>query len=185
MINIKIDSRKVQKGDTFVALPGATVDGHDYVAKAYELGATKAIVEHKVDCEIEQEVVEDTNRWLVDYISTHYAPEINKMNIIGVTGTNGKTTTAYLTYQILNELGSKTSYIGTIGFYMDDFVRELPNTTPLIDELYNILLECKENNIEYVVMEVSSHALDLNRVYGLEYDAAGFTTLCETAKNAL
>ena len=82
MINIKIDSRKVQKGDTFVALPGATVDGHDYVAKAYELGATKAIVEHKVDCEIEQEVVEDTNRWLVDYISTHYAPEINKMNII-------------------------------------------------------------------------------------------------------
>ena len=66
MINIKIDSRKVQKGDTFVALPGATVDGHDYVAKAYELGATKAIVEHKVDCEIE---VLDIDKRLIEYIN--------------------------------------------------------------------------------------------------------------------
>ncbi len=180
MINIKIDSRKVQKGDTFVALPGATVDGHDYVAKAYELGATKAIVEHKVDCEIEQEVVEDTNKWLVDYISTHYAPEINKMNIIGVTGTNGKTTTAYLTYQILNELGSKTSYIGTIGFYLpDEDFRELPNTTPNILDLYELLLESKEKGCKNVMMEVSSHALDQKRVEGLVYKVAAFTNLTQ------
>ena len=93
MINIKIDSRKVKKGDTFVAIPGTTVDGHDYVDKAYELGAVKAIVEHKVDSKIEQEVVEDTNKWLTDYIADTYANEVNQMNLIGVTGTNGKTTT--------------------------------------------------------------------------------------------
>ena len=180
MINIKIDSRKVQKGDTFVALPGSTVDGHDYVAKAYELGATKAIVEHKVDCEIEQEVVSDTNKWLVDYISKHYAPEINQMNIIGVTGTNGKTTTAYLTYQILNELGSKTSYIGTIGFYLpDEDFRELPNTTPNILDLYELLLESKEKGCKNVMMEVSSHALDQKRVEGLVYKVAAFTNLTQ------
>ena len=76
MIKIKIDSRKVEKGDIFVALPGATVDGHDYVSKAYENGAVKAIVEHKVDCPIEQEVVKDTNKWITDYISTHYEKEL-------------------------------------------------------------------------------------------------------------
>ena len=180
MINIKIDSRKIKKGDTFVALPGTTVDGHDYVAKAYELGATKAIVEHKVDCPIEQEVVEDTNRWLTDYVSEHYSKEVNEMTLIGVTGTNGKTTTAYLTYQILNKLGNKTGYIGTIGYYLPDkdFI-ELPNTTPNILDLYELLLEAKEDGCKTVMMEVSSHALHQERVKGLRYKTAAFTNLTQ------
>ena len=165
MINIKIDSRKVKEGDIFVAIPGTTVDGHDYVKKAYEAGAIKAIVEHKVDCDIEQEVVEDTNKWLTNYIADTYAKEANEMNIIGVTGTNGKTTTAYLTYQILNKLGSKTGYIGTIGFYLpdEDFI-ELPNTTPNILDLYELILTAKEKGCKNVMMEVSSHALHQERV---------------------
>ena len=180
MIKIKIDSRKVEKGDIFVALPGSTVDGHDYVAKAYEQGATKAIVEHKVDCPIEQEVVEDTNKWLTDYVSEHYEKEIASMNIIGVTGTNGKTTTAYLTYQILNELGSKTAYIGTIGFYLpdEDFI-ELPNTTPNILDLYELFLTAKEHNCKNVMMEVSSHSLDQKRVQGITFKVAAFTNLTQ------
>jgi len=180
MINIKIDSRKIEKGDTFVALPGATVDGHNYVAKAYELGAVKAIVEHKVDCPIEQEVVSDTNKWLTDYISEHYEKELEDMNIIGVTGTNGKTTTAYLTYQILNELGSKTAYIGTIGFYLpdEDFI-ELPNTTPNILDLYELFLTAKEHNCKNVMMEVSSHSLDQKRVQGITFKVAAFTNLTQ------
>ena len=180
MINIKIDSRKVNKGDIFVALPGATVDGHDYVEQAYKNGAIKAIVEHQVECPIEQEVVADTNKWITDYISEHYAKEIKDMNIIGVTGTNGKTTTAYLTYQILNELGSKTAYIGTIGFYLpdEDFI-ELPNTTPNILDLYELFLTAKEHKCKNVMMEVSSHSLDQKRVQGITFKVAAFTNLTQ------
>lgn len=180
MINIKIDSRKITKGDIFVALKGSTVDGHDYVTKAYENGAIKAIVEHKVDCPIEQEIVKNSDEWLTNYISDNYKDEINKMNIIGVTGTNGKTTTAYLTYQMLNKLGSKTAYIGTIGFFLPDKEsRELPNTTPNILDLYELFLEAKEDGCQNVMMEVSSHALDQERVKGIKYKVAAFTNLTQ------
>ena len=180
MINIKIDSRKIVPGDTFVALKGATVDGHDFINKAIEAGATKVVVEHDIDCSVEKLIVEDTNKWLTDYISETYSKEINEMNIIGVTGTNGKTTTAYLTYQILNALGSKTAYIGTIGFYQPDkeFI-ELPNTTPNILDLYELFLTAKENGCKNVMMEVSSHALHQERVKGINYKVAAFTNLTQ------
>lgn len=180
MINIKIDSRKVVPGDTFVALRGATVDGHDFINKAIEAGATKVVIEHDIDCSVEKLIVEDTNKWLTDYISETYSKEINEMNIIGVTGTNGKTTTAYLTYQILNALGSKTAYIGTIGFYQPDkeFI-ELPNTTPNILDLYELFLTAKENGCKNVMMEVSSHALHQERVKGINYKVAAFTNLTQ------
>ena len=180
MINIKIDSRKIKPGDIFVALPGSTVDGHDFVEKAYENGAIKAIVEHKVPCSIEQEVVNNTKEWLTDYVSENYQDQVNELNIIGVTGTNGKTTTAYLTYQLLNKLGSKTAYIGTIGFYIpDEAVMEIPNTTPDILDLYELILTAKEKGCKNVMMEVSSHALHQNRVKGLKFKVAAFTNLTQ------
>ncbi len=180
MINIKIDSRKIVPGDTFVALKGTTVDGHDFINKAISNGATKVVVEHNVECGVEKLIVEDTNKWLTDYISNTYSKEINEINIIGVTGTNGKTTTAYLTYQILNALGSKTAYIGTIGFYLpdEDFI-ELPNTTPNILDLYELLLTAKEKGCKNVMMEVSSHALHQERVKGIIYKVAAFTNLTQ------
>ena len=180
MINIKIDSRKVKPGDIFVAINGATVDGHDYIDQAIENGATKVVVEHDVDCNVDKEIVDDTNKWITDYISEHYAKEIEDMNIIGVTGTNGKTTTAYLTYQTLNKLGSKTAYIGTIGFYLpdEDFI-ELPNTTPNILDLYELFLTAKEHECKNVMMEVSSHALDQKRVQGITFKVAAFTNLTQ------
>ena len=180
MINIKIDSRKIKPGDIFVALPGSTVDGHDFVEKAYENGAAKAIVEHKVPSAIEQEVVNNTKEWLTNYVSENYQEQVNELNIIGVTGTNGKTTTAYLTYQLLNKLGSKTAYIGTIGFYIpDEAVMELPNTTPDILDLYELILTAKEKGCKNVMMEVSSHALHQNRVKGLKFKVAAFTNLTQ------
>lgn len=180
MINIKIDSRKIKPGDIFVALPGSTIDGHDFVEKAYENGAAKAIVEHKVPCAIEQEVVNNTKEWLTNYVSENYQEQVNELNIIGVTGTNGKTTTAYLTYQLLNKLGSKTAYIGTIGFYIpDEAVMELPNTTPDILDLYELILTAKEKGCKNVMMEVSSHALHQNRVKGLKFKVAAFTNLTQ------
>lgn len=180
MINIKIDSRKVTPGDTFVAIKGTTVDGHDFINKAIENGATKVVIEHDVDCPVEKVIVEDTNKWLTDYISETYSKEVNELNLIAVTGTNGKTTTAYLTYQILNKLGSKTAYIGTIGFYLpdEDFI-EIPNTTPNILDLYDLILTAKEHGCKNVMMEVSSHALHQNRVKGLNYKVAAFTNLTQ------
>ena len=180
MINIKIDSRKVQPGDTFVALPGANVDGHDFVNKAIENGATKVVISKDMDVDVEKIIIEDTNDWLTNHIASTYKDTINEMNIIGVTGTNGKTTTAYLIYQMLNKLGSKTAYIGTIGFYLpdEDFI-ELPNTTPNILDLYELFLTAKEKGCKNVMMEVSSHALHQRRVEGITYNIAAFTNLTQ------
>ena len=99
--------------------------------------------------------------------------------MIGITGTNGKTTSAYLTYQLLNLLGIKSSYIGTIGFYIDKKVRDLNNTTPDLYDLYMIIDECIKNDVKVIVMEVSSHALALDRVYGIYYDIGVFTNLTQ------
>ena len=172
------DSRKVKKGDTFIAIRGIENDGHKYIEKAIENGATKIICEEG-KYNVETIIVEDTTKYYNEYIYNTYYNKIKDIKLIGVTGTSGKTTTCFIIYSLLKSLGKKVGYIGTIGFYMDEFVRELPNTTPLIDELYECLVECKENNIEYVVMEVSSHALYLDRVYGLEFDACGFTNISQ------
>ena len=136
MLNIKTDSRKVVKGDTFIALKGNTVDGHDFIDSAIKNGAEKIICEHgKYD--VDTINVSDTHEYLKDYLVNNYSKEFEDLKLIGVTGTSGKTTTCFLTYQILNKLGIKTCYIGTIGCYIDNDVVELSNTTPDILELYN------------------------------------------------
>ncbi len=178
MINVKIDSRKVEKGDIFVAIKGSGVDGHDFIEQAIQNGAEKIVCEHG-NYKVETLVVDSSEEWVKNYISDTYSEEVNELNIMGVTGTNGKTTTCYLTYQILNKLGIKTAYIGTIGFYCNGESRELPNTTPNIVDLYELLLEAKDKGCTNVIMEVSSHSLVLERVKGLKYKVAAFTNLTE------
>ena len=178
MIDIKSDSRKVQKGDTFIAIRNVARDGHDYIESAIENGATKIICEEG-SYPVETVIVEDTRKYLEEYLYKNYYPKIKDLRLIGVTGTSGKTTTCYLTYQMLNKLGLKTAYIGTIGFYYGDVKKALNNTTPDVDLLYEMLLEAKENDCKCVVMEVSSHALDLNRIYGLEFDEVAFTNISQ------
>lgn len=177
-IKLKSDSRKVKKGDTFIAIKNVERDGHDYIEDAIKNGASKIICEHG-KYPVETEIVKDTREYLNNYLYDNYYPLIKDMKLIGVTGTNGKTTSCYLTYQLLNMLGKKTAYIGTIGFFCGKEKTELNNTTPDVDLLYSMLLEAKEKKYEYVVMEVSSHALDKNRVYGLEFDEVAFTNLTQ------
>lgn len=172
------DSRKVKKGDTFIAIKGVDNDGHDYIEDAIKNGASKIICE-KGDYAVSTVIVEDTNKYYNEYIYNTYYDKIKDIKIIGVTGTSGKTTTCFLVYNMLKKLGCKVAYIGTIGFYMQDKVKDLDNTTPLISELYELLVECSNQEISYVVMEVSSHALDLDRVYGLKFDACGFTNISQ------
>ena len=178
MIKLKTDSRKVKKGDTFIAIRNVATDGHDFINQAIENGASKIICEEG-NYDVETILVDDTRKYLQDYLYNNYYSEIKDLNLIGVTGTNGKTTICYLVYQMLTLLGKKCAYIGTIGFYYGNTKKILNNTTPDIDLLYEMLLEAKENGCEYVVMEVSSHALDKNRVYGLEFDEVAFTNLTQ------
>ena len=166
------DSRKIKPGDTFIALHGYKEDGHKYIEEAIEKGAKKIIAE-RGSYKVPTLIVDNTNAYLDKYF------KINNIDIklIGVTGTNGKTTTCYLLYQLLNQLGCKTSYIGTLGYIIEDNTKELNNTTPGKLELYNLLRDSYNHNCEYVVMEVSSQALDQNRVDFLEFDYAIFTNL--------
>ena len=112
-------------------------------------------------------------------IVDNYKDEVNKLRIIGVTGTNGKTTTCFLTYQALKKLGVNAAYMGTIGFYYGDTKYELNNTTPEILDLYSYFIEALEQGVTDVVMEVSSHSLCEKRVEGLEFSEVAFTNLTE------
>ena len=176
-MNIKDDSRKVNKGDVFVALKKFH-DGHEYVLDAIKNGASKVVIE-KGDYEVETIKVKDTHKYLVDYLHDNYYDKIKALKLIGMTGTNGKTTTCFLIYQALNKLNIKCAYIGTIGFYMDKKIKDLNNTTPDILEIYELLLECVNKNIEYVVMECSSQALVMNRLDGLKFEYGIFSNITE------
>ena len=178
MIKIKTDSRKVVAGDTFVAIKGLTVDGHDFILKAIENGAVKIVCEHG-SYAVETLVVPNTKEWLQQYLLDNYKKEVNKIKLIGMTGTNGKTTTCFLTYQMLLSLGKKAAYMGTIGFYMPNVKRELNNTTPEILDVYSMIIEAIEAGCEYFVMEVSSHSLVEKRIEGLEFTVEAFSNLTE------
>lgn len=177
-MKIKVDSRKVEKGDTFIALRGIDNDGHKFINKAIENGASKIICEEG-SYSVETIVVKDTREYLINYLNENYGDKINKLKIIGITGTNGKTTSAYLFHEILNKIGKKCGYIGTIGFYINEKVKSLNNTTPDIYDLYELLLECYDKNCEYVIMEVSSQGLANKRVESLKFDYAVFTNLTQ------
>ena len=178
MIDIQSDSRKIKQGDTFIALRGISSDGHDYIYKAIENGATKIIAEEG-NYPVETLIVPDTRKYLNEYLSSHYDSKLNEMNIIAITGTNGKTTTAKLIHDSLNILGSKTAYIGTIGFYIEKKVCDLPNTTVDICDTYALLMEAYDKGCNNVVMEISSHAASMGRVETLNFDYAIFTNLTQ------
>jgi len=175
---LRTDSRLVKQGDTFIAIKNVNTDGHDYIESAIKNGATKIICEHG-NYNVETLVVPNTRKYLEDYLYNNYYNKFSDMKLIGVTGTNGKTTICYLVYQLLNKLGTKCAYIGTIGFYYEGHKEELNNTTPDVDLLYKMFLEAKENGCEALVMEVSSHALDMNRIHGLLFDEVAFTNLTQ------
>lgn len=179
MIEFETDSRKIKPGQTFVAIKGYTVNGHDFINSAIENGATKIISEKDIEVSVPVIKVENSKEYLKNELIKRYSSYLKDLTIIGITGTNGKTTTCYLTYQMLNKLGYKTAYIGTIGFYYDDYKLELPNTTPELLTIYKLMYEAKDHGCTHIVMEVSSQALEEERIAGINLSIAAFTNLTQ------
>ena len=141
-MRLKINSKKVVKGDTFVSIR----DDNKYVEDAIKNGASRVIVKSGT-FDVEIKIVENREEYVRKYLEKNYYNKIKDIKLIGITGTNGKTTTSYLIYESLNKLGIKCAYIGTLGFYTPDKMFETANTTPTLYEIYEMLLECKKNNI--------------------------------------
>ncbi|MFO7152635.1 MAG: UDP-N-acetylmuramoyl-L-alanyl-D-glutamate--2,6-diaminopimelate ligase [Bacillota bacterium] len=179
--SIAYDSRKVEKGSLFVAIPGFKLDGHDFIGEAIEKGAVAVIGEKDVD--LKDDVlyvrVKDSRKALSEASSTFFGRPSEKMKVIGVTGTNGKTTTTYLIKAILDEAGFPTGVIGTVGIRMKDRLLPSERTTPESLELNRIFAEMQREGVEYVSMEVSSHSLKLHRVDSVRFEVGVFTNLTQ------
>lgn len=179
MFKYENDSRKVKEGQTFIAIKGLTVDGHDYIDKAISNGASCIICEKDLNVDVPYIKVDDTSLYQKEILVKEYKETLDKLHIIGVTGTNGKTTSCFLTYQMLLSLGIDAAYIGTIGFYHKDEFIALNNTTPDILVLYQLLVNAQEKGCKVVVMEVSSQALSYDRLFGINFSTIGFTNFTE------
>lgn len=178
--DLKIDSRKVLPGDLFICLPGHTVDGHNYAQQAAEQGATALVVQRVLDgVSLPQLLVRDCRLAMSVLAGVFLGSPSRKLKVIGVTGTNGKTTTTYLIERILNDQGHKTGLIGTIQRRFDGKSYPMSGTTPESLELQRYLHEMVEAKGEYCVMEVSSHALEQGRAKGTNFRTAIFTNLTQ------
>lgn len=175
---ITSDSREIKDGYAFVCIKGVTDDGHKYASVAASKGAVVVITERKTGVDNEL-VVSDTRAVYADMCAKWFGNPANSLKLIGVTGTNGKTSITYMLKSILEHLGFKVGLIGTIQNMIGEEIIQTKNTTPGVYELNRLFAEMKNKGCQYVVMEVSSHALDQKRVYNLSFDAAIFTNLTQ------
>lgn len=179
MFKYENDSRKIEKGQTYIAIKGIVGDGHNYIENAIQKGATHIICEKDLDIDIPYTKVDNSSEYQKEILKKEYGNIIDELKLIGVTGTSGKTTSCYLIYQMLLNCGINAAYMGTLGFFHKDYFYELNNTTPDILLVYKLLTEAKERGCEVVVMEVSSQALSYDRIYGIKYDLISYTNLSE------
>ena len=175
---ITCDSRKVEKGFAFVCISGTAQDGHNYAQKAQQQGAAIIISERKTGA-LNEIIVPDTHEAYADMCANWFENPAKDLKLIGVTGTNGKTSVTYMLKSILESLGNKVGLIGTIQNMVGEQVIETKNTTPDAYELNRLFSLMKKQGCTYAVMEVSSHALDQKRVCNLCFEAAVFTNLTQ------
>ncbi len=179
---IKYNSKQVSKGDIFVCLQGIHTNGNLYIEESITNGAVAIITQQEPTqpqkfSNIPIIVVDDSNLALAKVSANFYEHPSKKVLLIGVTGTNGKTTITYLLESIFSSAGFKTGVIGTINYRFEDKIIEANNTTPFAPELQKILYDMVNSKVEVVIMEVSSHSLAQKRVAECEFDVAIFTNL--------
>lgn len=181
--DIAHDSRKVKPGSLFVAVRGFHSDGHQFISQAIKQGAVAIVAEKQEGSPAPADtpllIVDDSRRALALLANTFFSHPSRRLMLIGITGTNGKTTTTYLVKSIVEAAGHTTGLIGTIDYRVGDKVYPAPNTTPESLELQRLLSEMVDLGASHCVMEVSSHALALGRIEGCEFAAAGFTNLSQ------
>lgn len=175
---VRYDSRAVQPGDLFVAIRGYATDGHQYIGKALEQGAA-AIVCEEAPAGTPAVVVENARRALAEIAANRFGHPADSMTMLGVTGTNGKTTTTYLVKHMLEDAGHKVGLIGTNQNLIGDEVVETERTTPESYELHALFARMRDAGCTHVIMEVSSHSLVLDRVHGIHFAVGAFTNLTQ------
>ena len=180
---ISYNSKTTKKGDIFVCLVGEHTDGHEFALGAIENGAAALLVEKKVEgTKVPQVVVSSTRHKIADIADRFYSSPSKGINLIGITGTNGKTTVTHLIQKIFEENGQKCALIGTLGYKLSSNgeYRDAKHTTPQAPELQATLRMIKDvEKIDNVVMEVSSHALEQNRVGGCRFNGTVLTNLTQ------
>lgn len=175
---IFIDSRKVTCDSIFICIKGARTDGHDYYADALKKGARLIVAQR--DLGIPNQIIVDEPLVAYAKLCAYYFGEpAKKLRLVGVTGTSGKTTTTYMIKSILEQAGHKVGLIGTTGSFIGEELLPSHNTTPEAYELHSLFALMQKAGCDYVVMEVSSQALDQHRVYGLHYETAVFTNFSQ------
>lgn len=177
--SIEMDSREVKPGALFICIDGYTVDGHSFAQMAVEKGAVAILAEKPVDVDVPVVRVKSTKRAMAVLADAFYNQPTQKMHLIGVTGTNGKTTITHLIEHIFKSQHKKTGLIGTIEIRIGDTSYDVKNTTPESLTLQKTFNQMVEENVEVAMMEVSSHALDLGRVHGCDFDVAVFSNLTQ------
>jgi UDP-N-acetylmuramoyl-L-alanyl-D-glutamate--2,6-diaminopimelate ligase len=177
---VEYDSRRVVAGDVFVAIRGEKADGHEHVAAAASRGAVAAVVERPVGgAALPQIVVASARRALARLACEEAGHPSRELLVAGVTGTNGKTTTTYLLRAALARRGDRVGLVGTTGYEFGTEQSAAPHTTPEAPELQRLFRSWRDRGATAVVMEVSSHALALDRTYGTAFDAGVFTNLTQ------
>lgn len=176
---IAYDSRKVGPGYLFVAIKGFQADGHKYIESAVKNGAAAVIGEEDISCPCTYIKTDNSRKALAKVGAAFYGNPEKKLKIIGITGTNGKTTTTYLVRQILMLKGLRCDLIGTNQIIIGEEISESSRTTPESLDLFEIFSKMEQSGGEYVVMEVSSHSLELDRVYGVEFETAVITNITQ------
>lgn len=179
ILRIEYDSRRVIPSDLFCCINGTFKDGHEYARAAVEHGAAALLVERKLEIDIPQIIVADSRKAMADLAIEFYGNPAKDMTVVGITGTNGKTTTTYMIKSIAEAAGKKVGLIGTIRNVIGDRIIPTERTTPESVDLQRILRAMRDEGVELVIMEVSSHALDQGRVRGIEYAVGGFTNLTQ------
>lgn len=181
IIKVEYDSRKVQKGDLFFCIEGFKVDGHKFAATSAKNGAAAIVCQRDIEeclpCTIIK--VNDSRKAMSVISSNFYGNPSEKFKIIGITGTNGKTTSTFMMKSILEEASKKVGLIGTIANYIGDKKMHSERTTPESLELQGLFNEMSLEGVDYCIMEVSSHSLFLDRVYGVKFSEAIFTNLTQ------
>lgn len=177
--NVKIDSNSVNDGTLFICINGRGFDGHDFISQVVNYGAIAIICEKEVDTSVTQVIVDNSRKAMSIIAGNFYSHPDKALKIIGVTGTNGKTTTTHILKKIFDVSKIKCGVIGTLGIYYCDKYLEPSLTTPDPLELFKILFDMKESGIKVVVMEVSAHALYLEKIEGLFFEVAVFTNFTQ------